>query len=399
MSLSHELRVAEESAFGDPHHPEFTLLDDAPAVRVVDELLDRAIASRASDVHLEPREAGGCVRQRVDGMLRETQTLGQALYGRVLSRIKLLAGMDITDRRTPQDGAHALARAGRAIDIRVASLPTVRGEKLVLRLLDRNERVAGLTALGMPEALRERYRSLIVAPSGFVLICGPTGSGKTTTAYASLLERDGRRDHLCSVEDPVEMRLPDVVQIQVNARTGLTFPCALRGLLRGDPNAILVGEMRDAETARTAVSAALCGQFVVTTLHAESAGESFERLGELGVNPRALASALTGVLAQRLVRRLCGACARPDVGGGYCAAGCAACDGTGFRGRVGIFELLPVTLALRDAIARGAGPVEIQALADDDHDYQQLRTVAQELVRAGTTSAREVVRVLGAACP
>src|SRR5665213_1532737 len=280
----------------------------APAVRAVDLLFARAIAAHASDIHVEPGQNGGRVRIRVDGILRELETIPAELLPAFVSRLKLLAGMDIADRRTPQDGRCGIPFEQREIDARVASVPTIDGEKLVVRLLDRYAAAPDLGALGIPAAILERYRLAAASPWGFVLVTGPTGSGKTTTLYASLAELDSRSRNVCAVEDPVEMRLRGVSQVQVNLRAGLTFPLVLRAFMRQDPNVVMIGEMRDAETAAVAVSAALAGQLVFTTLHANDAPRTIDRLAELGVARHSLAAALTAVVAQRLVRTLCEQC-------------------------------------------------------------------------------------------
>ncbi len=368
--------------------------DDAPAVRAADALLAHAIERRASDVHLEPRGDGGCVRQRIDGVLRETAQLDADVYARVLSRIKLLAGMDITDRRLPQDGSHTVQTIHGAVDIRVASLPTIEGEKLVLRLLDRTRGVPNCRALGMDEATGAAFRAAVLSRSGFVVVCGPTGSGKTTTAYAAMLQRDLVAEHVCSVEDPVEVRLPGVAQVQVNVRVGLGFAAALRGLLRSDPNAVLVGEMRDPETAATALGAALCGLTVVTTLHSASALDALARLGDLGLARSHVSCALNAVVGQRLLRRICPQCRRGERAP---MDACSNCAGQGYFGRIGVFEMLSVTPEVRRAIAHEADRERLLALARTC-GYRPVCEPARVLVAAGVTSADEVERVLGSAC-
>src|SRR5581483_9978426 len=350
--------------------------DDAPAVRAVDAVLARAAALHASDVHVEPHEHGGRVRVRVDGILREIETIPARLLGAFTSRLKLIAGMDISDRRQPQDGRCAIVHDGRTIDARVASVPTIDGEKLVVRLLDRHAAAPDLAALGMPAEMLSRYERALRAPWGFVVVAGPTGSGKTTTLYASLARLDAASRNVCSVEDPIEMRLPGVAQTQVHPRAGLTFPVVLRALMRQDPNVVMVGEMRDAETASVAISAALAGQTVFATLHANDAPRAIDRLVELGVARHALAAAAGAIVAQRLVRRLCERCRAPEPipdelraalrttrEQWFVARGCRACEGTGYLGRAAVYELLDVDDALRDAIASGAPSGRIAALA------------------------------------
>jgi type IV pilus assembly protein PilB len=392
-------------AYGEPHGvPERD--GDAPAVRAVDSVFERAAAAHASDVHVEPLAAGGRVRMRVDGILRELETLRAELLPAFVSRVKLLAGMDIADRRSPQDGRFGIPFEQREIDARVASVPTVDGEKLVVRLLDRYASAPDLAALGMAPALLERYRAAAGAPWGFVLVSGPTGSGKTTTLYASLAELDARSRNVCAVEDPVEMRLPGVSQVQVNVRAGLTFPLVLRAFMRQDPNVVMVGEMRDGETAAVAVSAALAGQLVFTTLHANDAPRTIDRLVELGVARHSLAAALTAVLAQRLVRALCERCrvreAIPPAlraalasphDAWFVAGGCRACAGSGYLGRTGVYELMEIDDATRDAIATGASSVQIAQLAART-GYRPMREDALAKVLAGVTSFEELTRVV-----
>ena len=370
------------------------VLDDAPAIRIVDALHDRAIAARASDVHIEPSAPGGRIRQRVDGTLQEVDVLPQALYLQVVSRIKLLAGMDIADRRAAQDGRYSVARPGGEVDARVNSIPTIAGEKIVVRFLQCQARLPRLEALGMPDDILQPYVAAVRAAHGFILVCGPTGSGKTTTLYASLAERNHAHDNLCSVEDPVEVRVPGVAQVQVNERAGVTFAAALRAFLRQDPNVVMIGEMRDAETARVAFSAALAGQLVLTTLHCQDAAHAVERLCELGVDRNAVAASISVIVAQRLVRVLCAGCRSYDrVSHAYEAQGCDACQGSGYRGRTGLFEAAFVedggcALAGFDGRASG-GPTASAAL-------RSFARHGAQLVADGITTAFEVRRVAGA---
>ncbi len=379
---------------------------DAPAVRAVDLVFARAIAGHASDIHVEP-SGGGRVRLRVDGILRELEPIAPDLFAAFTSRVKLLAGMDIADRRQPQDGRCGIPFEQREIDARVASVPTVDGEKLVIRLLDRYGAAPDLATLGMPPEILERYRSVVHAPWGFVVVTGPTGSGKTTTLYASLAELDARSRNVCSAEDPVEMRLSGVSQVQVNVRAGLTFPLVLRAFMRQDPDVVMVGEMRDGETAAVAVSAALAGQVVFTTLHANDAPRTIDRLVELGIARHSLAAALTAVVAQRLVRALCEQCRvrepipariRETFGTAqdtwYVAGGCRACAGSGYVGRTGIFELMDLDDATRDALATGGSSVHVAQVAARN-GYRPMRDDALAKVLAGTTSFDEVKRVVG----
>jgi type IV pilus assembly protein PilB len=381
--------------------------DDAPAVRALDEVLQRAVAAHASDVHVEPAAAGGGrVRCRIDGILREPEPIAAEIFTAFCSRLKLIAGMDIADRRQPQDGRCAIAFDGREIDARVASVPTLDGEKLVVRLLDRHAAAPTLAGLGMPDTILPRFRGAIHAPCGLVVVAGPTGSGKTTTLYAALGEIDATSRNVCSVEDPVEMRVPGVSQVQVNVRAGLTFPAVVRAFMRQDPNVVMVGEMRDAETAAVAVAAALAGQTVFATLHANDAPRTVDRLVELGVARHALAAALTAVVAQRLVRLLCESCRAvetipPELREAqaglqqrwHVARGCRACGGSGYLGRTGVYELLDVDEAVREAIAGGASSVHVAQLGARN-GYEPMRSEGMRKVLSGATSFAELRRVV-----
>jgi type IV pilus assembly protein PilB len=405
-AIREHLRVA----YGDPAIVPRAVSDrsnDAPAVRAVDLVFAQAIGSHASDIHVEPTATGaGRVRFRVDGVLHEHDTISNVLFPSFVSRVKLLAGLDIADRRQPQDGRYAVPFEKRTIDARVSSIPTSDGEKLVIRLLDQYGAAPVLAHLGMPADILSRYREVAAAPWGFVVVTGPTGSGKTTTLYASLSELDVVGRNVCSVEDPVELRLAGVTQVQVNTRASVTFPLVLRSFMRQDPNVIMVGEMRDAETAAVALSAALAGQIVFTTLHANDAPRTIDRLVELGVARHSLAAALTAVVAQRLVRILCDHCRVREVIPSalqrsleiareewFASRGCRACGGTGFLGRTGIYELLLVDDATRDAIANGSSSVQIAQTARDA-GYRPMLQDAMAKVLAGVTTFAEVRRVL-----
>lgn len=378
--------------------------NEAPAVRMLDSIHDRALLACASDLHIEPAPAGGRIRHRVDGILREITDVPTELFAPLVSRVKLLAGMDIADKRQPQDGRYSLEMHGRSIDARVSSMPTISGEKLVIRLLDHQTAVPHLEHLGMPGEYLEHFRRAIHAPHGFVVVCGPTGSGKTTTLYASLSERNLSSQNICSVEDPVEIRIANVAQVQVNVRAGLTFASVLRSFLRQDPNVIMVGEIRDSETANVAVSAALSGQLVLTTLHSGDAPRTISRLLDIGVDRHSLASALTGIVAQRLVRKLCLYCREPLRGSTPIIAdgnsqlfkpvGCSRCAGSGYRGRTGVFEFLFIDDRIRDRIAAGAPAVSISTLAAESC-YKPMQEDALGKVSRGLTSLEELRRVLG----
>ncbi len=379
---------------------------DVPAVRSVDSMFARAIAAHASDIHVEPRPAGGAIRLRVDGILVALETVPADRYNAFVSRIKLLAGMDIADKRQPQDGRLTVPFEQRQIDARVASLPTIDGEKLVIRLLDRQAQSCAIVALGMPPEMLATYRRLLRSPWGFIVVTGPTGSGKTTTLYASLGDLDAALNNVCSVEDPVEMRVRGVTQVGVNPRAGVTFESALRGFMRQDPDVIMVGEMRDAQTAAVAISASLAGQLVFTTLHSNDAPRTIERLIELGVARQSLAAGLTAILAQRLVRRLCEGCRvaapipaeirarfEPQHVQWWTAGGCRTCAQTGYSGRIGVYELLVVDDALRESIGGGGSGVAIAQLAAAS-GYRPMFVDGFAKVLAGQTSFDELVRVV-----
>ncbi len=381
---------------------------DAPAVRAVDARLRRAVSLRASDVHVEPLPDGsGRVRMRVDGILQLADAIAADLYAPFVSRVKLLAGLDIANRRIPQDGRYSLVVEGRTIDARVSSVPTMDGEKLVIRFFDHHTALPRLADLGMDERALAAYRTSAHAPWGFVVVSGPTGSGKTTTLYASIAELDRTCRNVCTVEDPVEARIAGAAQVQVNVRAGLTFPTVLRSFMRQDPDVIMIGEMRDDETVAVGVSAALAGQTVFATVHSNDATRTIERLAELGVERHSLAAALTAVVAQRLVRRLCVQCRRPDpipldvrrtlpagAATWQLARGCAACEGSGYAGRTGIFEVLTVDDTIREAIASGASSATIAQLAGT-RGHRTLFDDAARTLLEGTTSFAEIERVVG----
>lgn len=393
-----------------PQHPiaiHATSENQPPAVAAVDRIHRAAVAAGASDVHIEPNAGGGRVRQRVDGILHQTEELDRDLYAHVVSRIKLLAGMDIADRRQPQDGRYDIELPDGLFDARVSSMPTIDGEKLAIRLLGHHSRIPRLEELDIPLEHVETLQRLCAAPHGFIVAAGPTGSGKTTTLYAALARRNDSSENLCSVEDPIEVRIPGISQTQIHPRAGVTFASALRAFLRQDPNVIMVGEMRDEETATVAASAALSGQLVLTSLHSNNAVGAIDRLAELGVSRRTIAAGLSAVIAQRLVRRLCAHCAHKYIAGAAIAAelsipadaelykpvGCAQCSWTGYRGRSVISEILVVDDEIRLAIASGASAIAIDRLARM-RGFRPMREHAIARLRAGETSCEELKRVL-----
>ena len=357
--------------------------DDAPIIRMLNALLTQATRDGASDIHIEPYERLSSVRFRIDGTLREVVQPNRALLAALSSRLKIMAELDIAEKRLPQDGRISLRLGARAVDVRVSTLPSAHGERAVLRLLDKSEARLTLEAVGMQGTVLQQLDQLIHQPHGILLVTGPTGSGKTTSLYAALQRLDATRHNIMTVEDPIEYELPGVGQTQVNAKIDLTFAKALRAILRQDPDVIMIGEIRDFETAQIAIQASLTGHLVLATLHTNDAARAVNRLIDMGVEPFLLSSSLLGVLAQRLVRKRCNACQ---------GAGCAVCGLTGYAGRTGIFELLVATDEIRAQIHHRAAEAELRttALAQG---MVLMRSDGQRLVDAGITSAEELLRV------
>ncbi len=384
--------------------------DAAPVVARLDAILAEAAQLQASDLHLEPYEGGARVRLRVDGVLREMERLSTDLHPRVVSRIKLLADLDIAEHRRPQDGRARLVVDGRPLELRVSVMPTLRGETVAVRLLPRAEELLGLDELGLHSGDEEVLTAVMARPQGLVLLTGPTGSGKTTTAYAALATTDGLGRNIRTLEDPVEVRWLGINQTQIDTRVGVTFATGLRHLLRQDPDVLLVGEVRDHETAQLTVEAASTGHLVLATLHTNDAPSAVARMVDLGADRFLLSSALELVIAQRLVRRNCPRCAAEDRPGpkllealGITLAdldgaelrrgvGCAACDHTGVAGRIAIAELVRVDRALRDALLTGAGEAAVLAAARST-GMRSLRQDALERAVAGEISLAEALRV------
>ena len=385
---------------------------DGAIVRLVDSLIAEGIGARASDIHLERETSGVVVRHRIDGLLRGVRTLDADTGLPLVSRIKIMAGLDIADRLRPQDGRLSVNVGAGQVDLRVSTLPAAHGEKVVLRILDARAGGARFEALGLAAPALARLRGLLDIREGLVLVTGPTGSGKTTTLYAALRAIQERGVNVVTVEDPIEYRLPGIVQVQVNARTGLTFASALRSILRQDPDVILVGEIRDAETANIAVQAALTGHLVLSTLHTIDAASAIARLDDLGVDRYKVAASLKAVIAQRLLRRLCESCREPDdavLGPAlgrwlppevtrWREKGCAGCGRTGFRGRIAVVESMVSTPGIERAIASGAAT---DTIADGARAGGMVRLWESgiERVKDGTTSLSEVTRVLDMPLP
>ncbi|CAB3895849.1 type II secretion system ATPase GspE [Achromobacter ruhlandii] len=368
--------------------------DDAPVIRMINALFTQAARDGASDIHIEPYESHSVVRYRVDGGLRDVVSPRKALHGALISRIKIMAHLDIAEKRLPQDGRIALRVGGRPIDIRVSTVPTGHGERAVLRLLDKEAGRLRLEKLGMAPAVLRELDRLVHQPHGIVLVTGPTGSGKTTTLYAALGQIDAATSNVLTVEDPVEYDLPGISQIQVNAKIDMSFAVALRAILRQDPDVIMIGEIRDLETAQIAVQASLTGHLVLATLHTNDAVSALTRLTDMGVERFLLASSLLGVLAQRLVRRLCPDCRRPSPqeAGLFEPVGCPACNHTGYRGRTGIHELYIVDDAQRGLIHEGAGEQQLR-MAAQRGGMKPMREDGERWVLAGQTSREEIIRV------
>lgn len=398
-----------------PHEEDIqTSAADKPAVQLANLIFNQAARSGASDVHIEPLEKGLRVRFRIDGVLHEVMQPPQRLHAPLVSRIKVMGGMDIANKRIPQDGRITLKLEGRVIDFRVASLPSAYGEKLTLRLLDRSARLITLPELGFPEIQLSKFRKAIGMPYGCVLVTGPTGSGKTTTLYAALTELNKVEKHIITVEDPIEYRLAGINQVQVNPRAGLTFATGLRSILRNDPDIIMIGEIRDHETARIAIESSLTGHLVLSTLHTNDSAGAITRLGDMGIEPYLTASSVIAVLAQRLIRTLCKQCRKPYIVSRrelldsfpdfpmksdeehltlYKPEGCIRCSNTGYKGRVGVYELLLVSDSIKELTIKRHPAGEIAEAAIKE-GMVTLRRDGLLKVRRGITSIEESLRVL-----
>jgi type IV pilus assembly protein PilB len=378
---------------------------DAPIIRLVHSIIAQAVAQGASDIHVNPEENEARVLYRIDGVLTAAATVKRRMAIGVVSRIKIMADLDISEKRVPQDGRFGLAVDGRRVDIRVVTLPLSFGEGAVLRILDRGLRVQGMESLGMPADALQRLVEAINRPSGAVLVTGPTGSGKTTTLYAALgALNDGKRSIL-TIEDPVEQRLPGVKQMQIAPKAGVTFDTGLRSMLRADPDVIMVGEIRDMETAHIAVEAALTGHLVLSTLHTRDAPSGIGRLMDMGIEPFLISAAIDSVVAQRLVRVLCKHCKRPQkvseavleshgLAGAepYEAVGCSRCAGWGYRGRVGVYEVMTVSEQIRALILERAS-VDLMVSIAEGEGMRRMREDGMQKVRDGITSIAEIERM------
>ena len=379
-----------------------------PAVKLVNNALGRCIEEGASDIHFEAEDDELVVRARVDGVLREVMTIPKRLQAGVISRLKIMGSLDIAERRAPQDGRMFVKVAGEPFDLRIAVLPTTNGEQVVVRILHREASERGLADLGMDEATEAEFVRAVSQPHGAIIACGPTGSGKTTTLYTALqlLNHPGRA--LTTIEDPVEYQLRGVAQIEVLPKGGLTFARGLRTILRSDPDVLLVGEIRDEETARIAIQAAMTGHLVLTSLHSQDAASSIERLKDMGVEPSLLSAAINCVIAQRLARRLCLDCRQPYTPGDdeleeleiagrpvptlYDAVGCARCARTGYKGRVALYEIMPVRGHLRSLVRASADEIRAAAV---EGGMKTLKQDGNRLVIAGITTLGEIRRITG----
>jgi type IV pilus assembly protein PilB len=414
-AIVEEEQALEEEEEGDDLEAEDGI-SDAPLVRLVNSLIFQAAEEGASDVHFEPQADSLVVRFRTDGVMHEVQRVPKRMTAGVITRLKVLAKLDIAERRKPQDGRISLsaAAAGRLLDIRVATLPTVDGEKIAMRLLDKSKTAPTLEELGLEEGMRNTLADIINKPGGALLVTGPTGSGKSTTLYSALSEIHRPEINIVTVEDPVEYRLPGVSQIQINIKAGLTFASALRSILRADPDVVMVGEIRDAETAKISIEAALTGHFVLSSLHTNDAPGAITRLNEMGVEPFLTGSAVSAVLAQRLARKLCPHCCEmyspsidellrnrvsPEVAAAsdgaafYRKRGCPRCGHTGYRGRIGVYQLLVMTENLEALAVSRASREELERAAMEGG----MRTLWDDglaKVAAGITSLEELSRVL-----
>jgi general secretion pathway protein E len=413
-----EFDAALRAAYSDPHSQAASIVDevqdeadlgrlmqdlpevedllearhDAPIIRMLNALLSQAVNEGASDVHVEPFENYSVVRYRLDGVLRDIVRPRRALHAALVSRIKIMANLDIAEKRLPQDGRILLRLGGRPVDVRVSTLPTGHGERVVLRLLDKERGRLEPESLGMSREMLGKFDRLVTQPHGIVLVTGPTGSGKTTTLYAMLSRLDAGKTNIMTVEDPIEYDLPGVGQTQVNARIDMSFARALRAILRQDPDVIMIGEIRDQETAQIAVQASLTGHLVLATLHTNDSVSAITRLLDMGIEPFLLSSSMLGIQAQRLVRKLCPDCRRQDAGGKWHPVGCPKCSQVGYLGRTGIYELLEIDEPLRAAIHNRDSEQKIRELAIAG-GFRPLSDDGQRWVKSGVTSEEELLRV------
>lgn len=383
-------------------------VDNSPVVKLVNNIIEGGVRQRASDIHIEPFEYNVRVRYRIDGVLREIISYDRALYATIIARLKVISGMDISEKRKPQDGRITITVDRREYDIRVSNLPTVFGEKVVMRLASKEGFKRDKKDLGLSPTDLVKFDNILRNPHGIILVTGPTGSGKSTTLYTALSELASDKVNIITVEDPVEANVDNVNQVQVNVKANLTFASALRSILRQDPDIIMIGEIRDGETAEIAVKASITGHLVVSTLHTNSTAASISRLIDMGIEPYLLGDSLVGIIAQRLVRRLCPECKEPYEADEeekrvlkvpqneplklYKACGCEACGNTGYYGRIGVYEIMPISRKIKNLIASGANADEITAQAVTE-GMNTLRMSASNYVKQGLTSFSEMMKI------
>ena len=383
-------------------------VDNSPVVKLVNNIIEGGVRQRASDIHIEPFEYNVRVRYRIDGVLREIISYDRALYAAIIARLKVISGMDISEKRKPQDGRITITVDRREYDIRVSNLPTVFGEKVVMRLASKEGFKIDKKDLGLSPTDLVKFDNILRNPHGIILVTGPTGSGKSTTLYTALSELASDEVNIITVEDPVEANVDNVNQVQVNVKANLTFASALRSILRQDPDIIMIGEIRDGETAEIAVKASITGHLVVSTLHTNSTAASISRLIDMGIEPYLLGDSLVGIIAQRLVRRLCPECKESYEADEeekrvlkvpqneplklYKACGCEACGNTGYYGRIGVYEIMPISRKIKKLIASGANADEITAQAVTE-GMNTLRMSASNYVKQGLTSFNEMMKI------
>jgi type IV pilus assembly protein PilB len=411
QAVTTDVDIAEEKGEDLSVQELRTLTEEAPVVRLVNLIISQAIGDGASDIHMEPHRRSVQVRYRVDGLLHDVMTPPKQLQSAIVSRIKIMANLDIAERRVPQDGRIHVVIENKEYDLRVSTLPTVFGEKVVMRILDQSSTRLGLNKLGFTPATLEVWEGMAAKPYGMILVSGPTGSGKTTTLYSTLYKINTTDKNIVTVEDPVEYQLPRVNQVQVNPKAGLNFANGLRSFLRQDPDIIMVGEIRDKETAEIAIQASLTGHLVLSTIHTNDAPSATTRLVDMGVEPFLISSSVLGVLAQRLARTICTNCReayappvealhrlglKPEQGEEilfYRGKGCDRCKGSGYKGRYGIFELMPMSEAIRELVLKGVSADQIRAQAV----AEGMKTLADDgilKVLEGATTIDELLRVV-----
>lgn len=380
-------------------------VSNAPVVKLVESIIVQAADNKVSDIHIEPDEESVRIRYRIDGDLMEHMVLNRRSLSAIVTRVKIMGHLDIAESRIPQDGRVEMELSDRRIDLRISIMPTVYGEKIVIRLLDRSNKMLTLTEMGMNTRNLKLFHSLIEAPNGIILVTGPTGSGKTTTLYATLMELNNVKKNVITVEDPVEYKLRGINQTQVNEKAGLTFAKCLRSILRQDPDIIMIGEIRDGETAQIAVRAAITGHLVLSTLHTNDTASTIARLVDMGVEPYLIASSVVGIAAQRLVKKICVNCKTAyiptdaenhllskELDVVHKGAGCNLCNHTGYRGRIAIYELLPITKDVKAMVSKGGNSEQIREVAMNEGMFT-LKKSCEELIENGITTVEEMVRI------